>query len=247
MFTVEERARTRARLIEMARADPRVVSGAELGSLTLDRSDRWGDLDLTFGVENGVDVHEVFDGWTQRLRREDGAIRLFDLAHRGTLYRVFLYPNNLQVDLSLSPGGVVGMGPKLRMLFGDRVTHIGAQTPDAEELLGLAAHHALRARIYVARARFHHAASFVGERRNETLSLSSLRRGLPARYGRGFDDLPDDVKERAAATFVRSIEPDEILRALFLAIELLIDEAQGIGEIDALAARLRTLMTHDLV
>ena len=246
MFTVEDRARIRRDLLEMARADPRIVSGAEMGSLTDDAQNRWGDLDLTFGVADGQSVDAVFDEWTDRLRARHDAIRLFDLPHRGTLYRVFLFPGNLQVDLSLTPGAVAQMGPKFRMLFGDRVTILGPLPQDRRELLGIAVHDALRTRLCVERGRLHQAAYCLGELRNGTLSIASLNRDLPGRYGRGFDDLPQDVRERAADTLVRSIEPDEILRALTTAIGLLIAEAHGIPDVEELEPRLRELTDRTL-
>ncbi|MCA1830074.1 MAG: hypothetical protein ABR552_11760 [Actinomycetota bacterium] len=245
MFTVEQRNEVRAHIIEMARSDPRVVSGAEVGSLTLNPNERWGDLDLTFGLADGAAVEDTMQDWTERLRRF-GAVTLFDLPHRGTFYRVFLFPENLQVDLSLSPGRVAAMGPKLTMLFGDAIEHLGASPVDPHEILGLAVHHALRARLSVERARMHHAVYYVGELRNETLSLAAVRRELPPRYGRGFDDLPAELLARATTTFVRSAERDEILRALFAGIEILIDEARGLDDAAELERRLRALMSHTL-
>jgi hypothetical protein len=43
MFDVEERDRVRARVLALASSDPRVVSGAEVGSLALGEGDRWSD------------------------------------------------------------------------------------------------------------------------------------------------------------------------------------------------------------
>jgi hypothetical protein len=54
MFDVEERDRVRARVLALASSDPRVVSGAEVGSLALGEGARWSDLDLTFPVADGV-------------------------------------------------------------------------------------------------------------------------------------------------------------------------------------------------
>ena len=64
MFTAEERERIRERLIERAKADPLVVSGAEVGSRALGPGDRWSDIDLTFGLAPGVTVPEILAAWT---------------------------------------------------------------------------------------------------------------------------------------------------------------------------------------
>src|SRR5947209_8666579 len=50
MFTVEERDRVRNRVVQMSRADPRLVAGALVGSTAGGGGDQWSDLDLTFGL-----------------------------------------------------------------------------------------------------------------------------------------------------------------------------------------------------
>ena len=92
MFSVEERERLAHDLVEMARADDRILGGAEVGSLTESTGDRWSDLDLTFGVMSGHDVGAVLRDWTARLERERGAVRLFDLQSLDTTYRVCSFP-----------------------------------------------------------------------------------------------------------------------------------------------------------
>src|SRR5437868_15006725 len=101
MFSVEDRARVRAALIEVAEQDARIVAGAEVGSLTTGAGDRWSDLDLTFGVVGDVDPRALLDDWTTELAERWNAVALCDLTSVATLYRVFLFPGNLQVDLSV--------------------------------------------------------------------------------------------------------------------------------------------------
>ena len=60
------------------------------------------------------------------------------------------------------------------------------------------------------------------------------RRGLSARFGRGIDDLPDDVRGVFARALVRAIEREELLRALGSAVEGLLGE---VGEVRELAAK----------
>ena len=69
MFTVEQRARWRQALLDMARADPRIVAGAEVGSLAVGPGDRWSDLDLTFGLEGGTTPRQMLDAWSPALAR----------------------------------------------------------------------------------------------------------------------------------------------------------------------------------
>src|SRR2546428_13495336 len=104
MFTVEERDRVRHRLVQMSRADPRLVAGALIGSTAGGGGDRWSDLDLTFGLADGTATDDVLADWTTRLVNEFHAVHIFVLPYLSTIYRVFLLPNNLQLDLSLTPG-----------------------------------------------------------------------------------------------------------------------------------------------
>jgi hypothetical protein len=238
MFSVELRARLRHDLVEMARTDERIIAGAEVGSLTQTNGDRWSDLDLTFGVTLGHEVDEVLGDWTARLERERGAVRLFDLQSLDTTYRVFLFPGSLQVDLSFTPGAVAQTGPKFKMLFGSSVKRYVAPQLDPREILGLCVHHALRARFGVERGRLWSAQYYIHELRHETLSLACLRRGLPGRYARGFDELPGELLNNAAHTLPQSLEPIELLRALRCAIALLIAQA---ADMDALPLVIPTL------
>src|SRR5438128_5753587 len=79
MFTVEERDRVRDRLVQMSRADPRLVAGALIGSTAGGGGDRWSDLDLTFGLADGVAIGDVLADWTTRFDNEFNAIPIFDL------------------------------------------------------------------------------------------------------------------------------------------------------------------------
>src|SRR5262245_57747247 len=79
MFSVDDRNRVRDHVLGRAKADGRVVAGAVVGSLALSEGDRWSDLDLTFGVADGVALLEVLDDFTADLGREFNATHLFDL------------------------------------------------------------------------------------------------------------------------------------------------------------------------
>jgi hypothetical protein len=226
VFSVEDRERVRDRVLALADADERVVAGAVVGSLAEGPGDRWSDLDLTFSVADGVPVADVLADWTLTLTDELDAIHLFDLARDTSIYRVFLLPGCLQVDLSFTPAASFGAaGPRFRLLFGDAIEKPHVQPPDARELFGYAAHHALRARFSLERGRHWQAAYWVNGVRDYALSLACRTRGLPANEGRGFDDLPADVRDRFAGAIATSLERDELLRALGSAIDGLIHEA----------------------
>lgn len=74
---------------------------------------------------------------------------------------------------------------------------------------------------------------WVSALRDSALSLACRRRDLPARYGRGFDDLPADVLAAFDDALVRSLEPVELLRALGSAIATLLRESDEVRDVAA--------------
>jgi hypothetical protein len=232
VFTPAERDRVRGRVLELAAADERVVAGAAVGSLANGGGDRFSDLDLTFGVDDGVAPAELLDDWGRELERVEGAARLFDVSSGPTVYRVFLLPGCLQLDLSCTPAAAFGAGgPRWELLFGRDVEPRYAPPPDAGELFGLGVHHAVRARFCIERGRVWQAEYWIGEARDQALALACRRRGLPAHHARGFDELPAAVLAELEAARVGSLDRDELLRALGQAVAGLLREADEAREL----------------
>ena len=234
MFSVTYRDRVRDRALDLAASDPRVVAGAVVGSLALTEGDRWSDLDLTFAVADGVPALDVLTDWTDSIVREFDAAQLFDLPSEASIYRVFLLPGCLQFDLSFTPASAFGArGPTFRLLFGNAIERPYTPEPDPHELFGYAVHHALRARFCIERGRFWQAEYWISGVRDYGLSLACRRRNLPARNGRGFDALPADAHDAFAGSLVRSLDRDELLRALSVAIAALLRETEPVQDVAA--------------
>jgi hypothetical protein len=248
VFSVEERDRVREHVLAKGESDARVVAGAEVGSLVTGGGDRWSDLDLTFAVRDDVAIDDVLADWTRQLEDELEAVHLFDLAADPTMYRVFLLPGLLQMDVSFAPASrFYPRSPKFRLLFGDAGPPRFAVPPTTRHLFGLAVHHALRARFYVERGRVWSAEYWIAELRDHVLALGCLRLGLPTSYARGFDDLPPEVTEPLRASLMGSLERDELLRALGVAVDGLLRESAVVGELaEKVEPQLRALVAADL-
>jgi len=178
LFSIEDRERIRGLLTEKARADPRLVAAAAVGSSAVG-GDRWSDLDLTFGVADGVPVEEVLAEWTRSVVADLDAAMLFDLPVLSTIYRVFLLPGALQVDLSFTPAAEFGAhGPRFQLLFGETTKYSGAPPPSPDQLFGLGVHHAVRAHICILRGRHWQAEYWIHGARDQALSLACRRFGL---------------------------------------------------------------------
>jgi hypothetical protein len=235
MYSIEDRNKIRDWVLAQADADKRVVAGAVVGSLALADGDKWSDLDLTFGVDDAVSMYDVLADWTAKLEAAFGVVQLFDLPAGPSIYRVFLMPGCLQFDLSFTPAAKFGAtGPKFRLLFGKAVEKPFAQGQPAHEVFGYAVHHALRARFCIERGKVWQAEYWLSSLRDYALNLACLKRGLPANNGRGYDALPAEVLDGFKGALPVSLEPDELRRALAVAIEGLVREA---GEAAPLAAK----------
>jgi hypothetical protein len=179
MFTVEQRDRARSLVLERANTDERVVAAAVVGAEAGGRVDRWSDLDLTFGVA-GATVEEVVADWTELVDRSLDGTWLFDVWVGPTIYRVFLLPGNLQVDLSFTPADSFGpLGPSFRLLFGTAVEGRVrepmsklAETP--RQRFGLCVLYLLRTRLYIERGDLSKAEEYLG------LALEVLGDGSPS-------------------------------------------------------------------
>src|SRR6185436_11947097 len=238
MFTVEQRDALRERVLRLARDDERVVAGAAVGSLAIGGGDRFSDLDLTFGVAEQARVVDVLADWTQTLIDELAAVQLAELERGPTTYRVFLLPDLLQLDLSMTPAAEFRpAGPRFRLLFGDTASS-GSESPAlsvagdlfistptvAEAIFGWGVIYAVHARTCIERGRVWQAEHYVGAVRDHALSLACLREGLPAVEGRSYDNLSAETLARFAETHVGTLEPETLYAALAAAVRALLRE-----------------------
>lgn len=244
-------------MLQLAEEDERVVAGAAVGSLAVDDGDRFSDLDLTFGIADQVPVADVLDDWTRTLVGERDAVHLADLERAPTTYRVFLLPDALQFDLSMTPAAQFRpAGPRFRLLFGETAAGdsqipgapvapgLFISTPSvAHDLFGWGVIHALHARACIERGRVWQAEHHVGAVRDHALSLACLRQGLPAVQARGYDDLSAETLARLEQSHVGAVEPGALRAALAACVLALMREGAEarLPHADAVAQRLAEL------
>jgi hypothetical protein len=257
VFTVEQRDALREHVLQLAEEDERVVAGAAVGSLAVDGGDRFSDLDLTFGIADDVPATEVLDDWTRTLIGERDAVHLADLERRPTTYRVFLLPDALQFDLSMTPAAQFRpAGPRFRLLFGKTAAggsevpagpvagNLFIPTPSvAHDLFGWGVIYALHARACIERGRVWQAEHYVGAVRDHALSLACLRQGLPAVQARGYDDLSAETLARFEHAHVTAVEPGPLRAALAASVLALMREGAEarLRHADVVAQRLAEL------
>jgi hypothetical protein len=166
-----------------------------------------------------------------------------DLPFLSTVYRVFLLPNNLQVDLSFTPGNeFLARGLKYTPLFGHPRERDQAKPSSPEQVFGLAVVYLLHARACIARGRLWESEYCISAARDQALSLACQHRGLKTSYGRGFDDLPTETLKQFTTTLVGSLERTRLLHALSGCIEALLGNSEDVpGLASSLESQLREL------
>jgi hypothetical protein len=216
VYTVQERDRVRDHVLELARNDSRVVAGAEVGSLALGGGDHWSDLDLTFGVAGGFALTDVLDDWARDLSSRFDAVHLFDLVADPAIYRVFLLPDYLQLDVSVSPASQFrSTSPRFKLLFGEANKPNYRGPPPRGETLGWAVLYARHARACIERNQWWQA----------EYAITNLRY-----HAMAFD-----------GALVRSFERDELIRALNAGIKALLRECEVANKDGRILERLREM------
>jgi hypothetical protein len=237
VFTVAQRDALRERVLRLADGDARVVAGAAVGSLAVGTGDRFSDLDLTFGIADEVPVGQVLDDWTRALVDEDGAVQLVDLQAGPTIYRVFLLPDGLQFDLSMTPAAQFRpAGPKFQLLFGDTATEPDTPPPRPpgslfistpavpHDVFGWGVIYALHARTCIERGRLWQAEHYVDGVRDHALALACLREGKIPVQARGYDDLSAETLAEFEGARVGTLEHRALRTALAAAVRALFRE-----------------------
>jgi hypothetical protein len=249
VFTVEQRDALRDRVLRLANEDERVVAGAAVGSLAVGSGDRFSDLDLTFSIVDDVPIADMLDDWKRTLIDEFDAVHLADLTRGPTTYRVFLLPDALQFDLSMTPAAQFRpAGPRFKLLFGEIAAGepegpTSAGAADAGDLFGWGVIYALHARACIERGRVWQAEHYVGVVRDQALTLACLRQGLPTVQARGYDDLSAETFARFEDTHVGAAEPGALRAALAASVLALMHEGTEahLAHADIVAQRLADL------
>jgi len=241
VFTPEQRARLRSALLEKATGDQRISGVAITGSAAAEQEDEWSDIDLAFGVADHGGIPEVLAAWTAAMYDQHQALHHLDVRSGAWIYRVFLLPNTLQVDLAFVPEEEFrALAPTFRLVSGKAKEPQQGSPPAATDIIGLGWLYALHARSCIARRSLWKAEHMISGLRDQALALACLRHGLPVEHGRGLDQLPNEVTARFEDSLVRHIDGAELSRAFRVAVDGLLNE---IRSVDAeLAGRLESAL-----
>ena len=229
MFSPDERDALRRQLLERARRDERISGGAITGSASRDAMDRWSDVDLAFGVHAADELVPVLDDFTRHMREVHTAVDTVDVRREPWIYRVFLLPSSLQVDLAFAPASDFGaLAPTFKLMFGSANEGRTLASRDPREVLGYGWLYALHVRSSIARSRPWQALYMLNQMRDHIVTLACLSADLPASEGRGVDDLPGSIKQELEAAVPHSLAEADLRSAFGAASEELVVQARAV-------------------
>jgi len=213
VFSPEEREQVRRRLLALADADPGVVGAAVTGSVAAGAEDEWSDVDLALGIDG--ELSSALERWAELLYGDFGALHHWDLPWGSSVYRVFLLPGWLEVDIAFTPAADFGpRGPNWRTVFGQTVDVAPNAPVPRDELIGQAWHHVLHARACIERGKPWQAEWLISALRDHVLALACLRLSHGTRFAKGADLLSQELTEPLEAALVGSLDEPELRRAL---------------------------------
>lgn len=209
------REEVRQRLLALAADDSEIIGAALTGSTATGEADAWSDLDLALGVDDDA-LTGTLERWTAIMIDDLGAVHHWDLPSGRWVYRVFLLPDLLEIDLGFAPIGEWGpTASSWQTIFGEPVDwRIGPPGFDNRTWTGHLWHHLLHARIAVERRRGLQAAYWIGAARDLVVESGCRRLGLPTAYAKGAHRLPAPLRTAVEATLVGSTTEPELRRAL---------------------------------
>ncbi len=243
MFTPEERIQLRSDLLENAARDSCISGVAVTGSGATQQEDQWSDIDLAFGVVDAAELPSVLSDWTARMYHQHLALHHYDVHAGAWIYRVFLLPSTLQVDLAFVPRTEFrALAPTFRLISGRANEPRHAPPPQPSDIIGLAWLYALHARSCIAREKLGQAEYMISGVRDHAFALACIRHNLPSVHGRGIDELPSDVTRQFEASLVRELNVAELLRAFRAATAVLLTEIRLADS--ELWERLQAALTH---
>ena len=229
-------------LLEHAAKDQRINGAAITGSAAASREDRWSDIDLAFGVRDAGELLNVLSDWTVRMYGQHLALHHLDVNSGAWIYRVFLLPSTLQVDLAFVPAAEFrALAPTFRLMFGEANEPQYVKPPPTGTIIGFGWLYALHARSCIARRNYWQAEYMISGMRDNALALACIRHSLPAVHGRGVDLLPTEVLAQFEGSLVRELDAAELSRCFRAVMHGLLREIRCVDE--ELAGRLQEALT----
>lgn len=215
MYSKEFRSNVQDVIIDLAKRDKRITDCAVVGSEAISQNDDWSDIDLTFGVSDDVDITVILSDWNCIMAKQFDAHVLFDLPHRQSIYRVYLLPNALQVDLSFTPTKYFGaLTKKFKLIYGNVKRQEIVPIPEYKTIYGYAVLYALKTRCALERMKVWQSYYYLGKYREYIMQLKCIEVNVDSKDGRGYGDLPTSFLTDIQQSLTSKMDTDSIRDSL---------------------------------
>lgn len=233
MYSKDYRSKVQGSIITFAEKDERITDCAIVGSESIGENDKWSDIDLTFGVHEEADISQILLDWNELMAQQFEANVLFDLAFRESIYRVYLLPNALQIDLSFTPTKHFGaITDKFKLLFGEEKSRQSKPLPEPPTIFGFAVLYALKTRCSIEREKYWQAHYYLEQFKESIMTLKCLSENLNPFDGRGYDELPDLFLDQVQSSLIASPNRHDLGESLKVLTKILIAEIKDNGRLN---------------
>ena len=228
MYSKEYRNKVQSSIITFAKADVRIIDCAIVGSESIEKNDEWSDIDLTFGVSAEAEIPKILLGWNELMAKNFKANVLFDLAFRESIYRVYLLPNALQVDLSFTPTEHFGaITEKFKLIFGKEKARNSKPIPKLKTIFGYAVLYALKTRCSIEREKFWQAHYLLEKFKENIMTMKCLSENLNPFDGRDYDNLSELFLAQIESSLIDSPNRNNLDKSLMVLTKVLISETKN--------------------
>lgn len=233
MYSKEYRNKVQSSIITFAKEDVRITDCAIVGSESIGKNDEWSDIDLTFGVSMETEIPKILLDWNELMTKNFEANVLFDLAFRESIYRVYLLPNALQVDLSFTPTKQFGaITEKFKLIFGEEKNRDSKPVPKPKTIFGYAVLYALKTRCSIEREKFWQAHYYLEKFKENIMTLKCLSENLNPFDGRDYDKLSDSFLIQIQSSLIGSLSRHNLNKSLKILTIILINEIKNNSELN---------------
>ncbi|GAA0725756.1 hypothetical protein GCM10009430_31900 [Aquimarina litoralis] len=233
MYSKKDRIKVEKQIIDFAKLDSNIIDCAIVGSKSVGNDDKWSDIDLAFGYEIDADINQILRYWSKIMFESFGANKLFDMSYKESLYRVFLLPNALQVDLSFTPSDHFGaITDNFKLIFGNQRKREFKSLPEINSIAGYTILFALKTRTSIEREKYWQAQYYLTKCRENTMILKCLKENLNSFDGRSFDELTPSFLNQIQNTMINEPNKRNLENALKSMIHILIKELSTVDSLN---------------
>lgn len=225
MYSKEERDEIQNSIIALAQKDNRIKDCAIVGSESIGKHDKWSDIDLTFGIDDETEISQILSEWNAIMFANFNANVLFDVEYKESIYRVYLLPNALQVDLSFTPTQNFGaITNAFKLIFGKANHRQHKPEPELSSILGYSILYALKSRCAIEREKYWQAIFYLDKFRENIMTMKCISLHLNPFDGRSFDELPNSFLNKITTGLTGELNRDTLKNSLRSFTKILIQE-----------------------